>query len=219
MPHKTIEARREFARKWRALHPGYTAAQSRKRRALHPNAAREEYLKHKEAYVARSKAWQAKNPEKAKVSKKKAAVTLLAKDPQYNLKRGRIWAAKNPERRREVARSWKRKNRDRINALRRASQASGKRIEEKARRKARLMSNPVEDCIQKIRLLKLIPLCQYCFGLLGGKLRRTIDHVIPVNRGGGHVPHNLVAACGTCNSSKADKLLTEWSGPIMEVVA
>lgn len=215
MPHKTIEARREFARKWRALHPGYTAEKSRRYRAANPNAAHEEYLRHKSAYVSRSKAWQAKNPDKARASKKKAADKILAKDPEYHRRRGRIWALQNSERKKELNRAWKNKNRDRINARRRERAATGTRIEEKARRVARLKQNESADCTARIRLLKLMPFCQYCFGLFSRKLRRTIEHVIPVSRGGGHVPHNLVAACGACNSSKRDKLLTEWSGPIM----
>lgn len=38
------------------------------------------------------------------------------------------------------------------------------------------------------------------------------DHVIPLSRGGSNDPENLVAACMPCNSSKADKLLSEWGG-------
>lgn len=36
------------------------------------------------------------------------------------------------------------------------------------------------------------------------------EHVIPVSRGGKHVCENIVAACGSCNSSKNDKLIYEW---------
>jgi 5-methylcytosine-specific restriction endonuclease McrA len=39
--------------------------------------------------------------------------------------------------------------------------------------------------------------CVYC-----GQPATTVDHVIPVARGGGHDLTNLVAACATCNFSK-----------------
>jgi hypothetical protein len=40
----------------------------------------------------------------------------------------------------------------------------------------------------------------------------TVDHVIPLAKGGRSVPENLVAACKPCNSSKRDLLVTEWRG-------
>lgn len=48
--------------------------------------------------------------------------------------------------------------------------------------------------------------CRYC----GGRATE-VDHVIPHSRGGPDDPENLVAACKPCNSSKQDKLLSEWS--------
>lgn len=38
----------------------------------------------------------------------------------------------------------------------------------------------------------------------------TVDHVVPLARGGRHEASNIVAACVTCNSSKCDRLITEW---------
>ncbi|GAA1239164.1 HNH endonuclease [Pseudonocardia alaniniphila] len=50
--------------------------------------------------------------------------------------------------------------------------------------------------------------CGYC-----GKRADTIDHVVPRSRGGTHSWENCVAACRTCNSRKADRMLAElgWS--------
>jgi 5-methylcytosine-specific restriction endonuclease McrA len=61
--------------------------------------------------------------------------------------------------------------------------------------------------------------CAYC-----GAAYESVDHVIPLARGGSNWPANLRPACGFCNSSKADKLLSEWSPPsskggIMRAVA
>lgn len=46
--------------------------------------------------------------------------------------------------------------------------------------------------------------CVYC-----GRRADTIDHVVPRSRGGGHSWENCVAACRSCNSQKADRLLGE----------
>jgi len=50
--------------------------------------------------------------------------------------------------------------------------------------------------------------CAYC-----GRKADTIDHVVPRSRGGEHSWENCVAACRSCNSRKADKMLDEigWS--------
>jgi 5-methylcytosine-specific restriction endonuclease McrA len=38
----------------------------------------------------------------------------------------------------------------------------------------------------------------------------TIDHIIPLSRGGTDSVGNLMPLCGRCNSSKGTKTLTEW---------
>lgn len=48
-------------------------------------------------------------------------------------------------------------------------------------------------------------LCAYC-----PALGTTIDHVVPLVRGGTNYEGNLVPCCRRCNSSKAAKLLVEW---------
>jgi 5-methylcytosine-specific restriction endonuclease McrA len=52
--------------------------------------------------------------------------------------------------------------------------------------------------------------CQYC-----AERATTVDHVMPRSRGGRHRWENVVAACGRCNTRKADRTLAElgWSLP------
>lgn len=47
--------------------------------------------------------------------------------------------------------------------------------------------------------------CAYC---QGGQPKLTIDHVVPLSKGGRHIVGNVVPACGHCNSSKRDQ---DWS--------
>lgn len=49
-------------------------------------------------------------------------------------------------------------------------------------------------------------LCAYC-GVAPGE---TMDHVIPLSRGGLHEPGNIVPACKACNFAKHDKTPDEW---------
>lgn len=48
--------------------------------------------------------------------------------------------------------------------------------------------------------------CRYC----GQGRNLTVDHVLPLSRGGDNAQDNLVTACRSCNSSKHDKTPEEW---------
>jgi hypothetical protein len=53
--------------------------------------------------------------------------------------------------------------------------------------------------------------CNYC----GSTIKLTIDHVMPLCRGGTNDLDNLVPACRACNSQKHTKTVEEWK-PITE---
>ncbi|MGE4131181.1 MAG: HNH endonuclease [Bdellovibrionales bacterium] len=46
--------------------------------------------------------------------------------------------------------------------------------------------------------------CQYCYEKFAEK-KLTIDHVVPISKGGQHEWTNLVTACSACNNRKGDK--------------
>ena len=46
--------------------------------------------------------------------------------------------------------------------------------------------------------------CYYC----KKKTKLTMDHVIPLSKGGLHTQENVVPACQACNSAKRDQILT-----------
>lgn len=54
--------------------------------------------------------------------------------------------------------------------------------------------------------------CQYCEITLE-KSEVTLDHVIPVAKGGKTAWDNIVAACQTCNHSKGDRLIKPNRAP------
>lgn len=71
---------------------------------------------------------------------------------------------------------------------------------------------------RKARELRLSPwwkrklgrrICDYCGGSFPAR-ELTMDHVIPIIRGGRSTKGNLAAACKPCNADKRYQLLTEW---------
>lgn len=51
-------------------------------------------------------------------------------------------------------------------------------------------------------------MCIYC----GAKEDLTLDHILPLSRGGPDSPDNAIWVCQHCNSSKGDQRLYEWFG-------
>jgi len=51
--------------------------------------------------------------------------------------------------------------------------------------------------------------CHYCGGKVGFK-NLTMDHIIPLARGGRSTRDNLVPCCKECNNRKKNSLPVEW---------
>ena len=124
----------------------------------------------------------------------------------------------------ERVRQWRIKNRERFNAqLRNRYARNQETIRQKQRkyydkykhnikwhkRNALLKGCRTEDCTAKIALLRLERFCRWCCDKLT-EVNRTIDHIIPLNRGGHHIPDNLAASCARCNFSRGDKMIEDW---------
>lgn len=60
-------------------------------------------------------------------------------------------------------------------------------------------------------------ICRYCGGQFPPR-ELTMDHVVPLIRGGKSVKANLVPACRACNARKRNLLPTEWD-EYLEVLA
>ena len=54
-------------------------------------------------------------------------------------------------------------------------------------------------------------ICHYCGGRFPPE-ELTMDHVVPLVRGGRSSKNNLVPCCKTCNNEKQSRLLQEWEG-------
>lgn len=54
-------------------------------------------------------------------------------------------------------------------------------------------------------------ICHYC-GKTVGPAELTMDHIVPLARGGRSEKFNLVPCCKTCNTQKKQLLPWEWDG-------
>lgn len=52
--------------------------------------------------------------------------------------------------------------------------------------------------------------CYYCGKFLSHE-QTTMDHIVPVSRGGSSTKGNIVVACKECNNLKKDMTAVEWT--------
>lgn len=57
---------------------------------------------------------------------------------------------------------------------------------------------------------KILNAYNHCCAYCGVRKEMTIDHVVPLSRGGRHCVANLVPACLRCNLSKGSQTIIEW---------
>lgn len=168
--------------------PTHSPEESKRYREKHKEdlkiRKRLEYLKHKDAYIARA----AKN-EKIRLA-----------TPEGRRKRQISWRRTNQK---PAKRIWKKAYMAQYRAENRS-----KFTEYERRRNAQKLGAVCEK-IDYEALYKASPFCFYC----GKPLKRDqmhFDHYIPLSKGGEHVASNIKPACGPCNMSKHDKMPQEF---------
>ena len=126
-------------------------------------------------------------------------------NPEFFRAQGRDWYADNSARAREISRTWSLPNRDR------------KRIHNQSRR-ARVAGADssgrgvtLAEC--NAILLSYAYACAYC-GQWTEAL--TMDHRVPIARGGQHVAANIIPACRTCNAKKGTTTEEEFRARLNE---
>jgi 5-methylcytosine-specific restriction endonuclease McrA len=117
-------------------------------------------------------------------------------DPQKQIAKTREWRARNPEAAALGSKSWRKRNADSVRLY-----------VHKRRARLRDGNSPGFTGSEWRALCESFDgRCAYCFA--PGAL--TIDHVVPISRGGRHELSNVAPACKPCNSAKHAKLLEEW---------
>lgn len=103
------------------------------------------------------------------------------------------WFAANPDKFNEYQRTYFQSNQDKW------------KLKGHRRRALKLHGGVYSVTVKEITNMMKRP-CFYC-----GEESKHIDHIIPLSRGGRHSIGNLIQACASCNLSKSNKLIIEWS--------
>ena len=146
--------------------------------------------------------WSSKNKEKAREKSRRA----------YAKHRERYLAYHRTEERRTQAREYQRGYQARLTPEQKEAIRERQRPV-KAECAARRRAQKQKTAVARIRRKTIWERDDYtCYLWCGRRLTPgeiTLDHVIPLSRGGTHTPDNLRVACGPCNSRKGTRLLSE----------
>jgi 5-methylcytosine-specific restriction endonuclease McrA len=132
--------------------------------------------------------WRLEN--KDKIAQQNKAWRL--ENREYDNATSAQWRKDNPERYKEQMRKWRLNNKQRKGEL-------------EHRRRARKKDNG-SYVVSPKDMRRLEGECFYC----GSNENITMDHIIPISRGGTHGIGNLVPCCLHCNMKKNDKTIMEW---------
>ena len=118
--------------------------------------------------------------------------------PEYYAEYNRQYRSDHLDELREYSRQYSKK---------RYANNKGLWVEYVRTRRARKRANGVHLTLSawKKRLASLGEECVYC-----GAQYESIDHIIPVSRGGNDSPENLAPACLACNLGKRNTPVLEW---------
>lgn len=186
MPFKDPEKKKEYDRVRRAGRTPEQIAQEKTR-------LRTWYETNSEKAKARSREWYVTNPEKAKAYRDAWREANADEVKEYI----RTWQRSNPDKVKAKSDAWRKKNLDVSNAQTARYRA----------RKQGALSLPYD---RKKIIERENGQCTYCKAFPTGTAL-TIDHIIPLVRGGTDTEDNLTVACRSCNSKKRDKTIDEYA--------
>jgi len=174
-----------WARDWECCQSCGTIDRPHKGKGLCRKCYHREWCKGNLAHETQRRQWCKRNPNYWYRYRRKNRAAIAAQKREYYQEHREEIATRN--------RQYGQKHPKKIQELKRR-----RRIR---KRKARI--GPVDG--QKLYTL-YNNTCIYC----GGKNDLTLDHIVPLIKGGVHCEDNLVVACRSCNSSKQDQSLEDW---------
>jgi 5-methylcytosine-specific restriction endonuclease McrA len=109
-----------------------------------------------------------------------------------------------------------------VEAIRRAqymkSHPEKQRLQTQKRRALKYGNTPVSELLTEVQWRDILNMygdrCVYC----GRKMKKlTMDHVIPLAKGGKHLKDNVVPCCRACNCKKNARSPEEWTGLHLDI--
>lgn len=201
------------AARWAAAHRDTVNERARKKRAANPQHVRDIAKRHRQRRTetqkhmvrAAQRAFYRKNRDRICEERR----TAYASDSEY---RSRVRAgqqsyyAKNSDSIKQITSRWQKANPDKF-----------KRISTKATHKRRATIREAAGAFTISQVMSRVEYfgwrCRYCLLRLTDKTL-TLDHQIPLCRGGSNWPSNIVPACSHCNKSKNKKTFKEYQAII-----
>src|SRR6266849_8481712 len=166
---------------------------------------------HKEQWSIYGKRWRRLNPEKAKDQVKRSVAKCSERYKAYQAK----WQRDNPDKVRAKSRRYRMKH-SRLCVERRKKWLKAnpwrKRhydLQRRAMANTPEADKPAVRAFLKIAERRRFLTCYYCEKLFPVS-KITVEHIIPLTRGGMHISSNLAWSCKPCNSRKHNKTIAEW---------
>lgn len=182
----------------------------------HREFVRRSMRKYPERHQARFKRWASVNRQRLLQRYREYNETHRAERRAYDRLRHsketpefrRMWYEKRREKILAYAKAYRENNRDKINAWRKAN--LHKLADREQRRNARKRNAPRIEKIDRQAIIERDKwTCYLCMQICTPK-NVTLDHVVPLFRGGSHVADNLRVACRSCNCRKGTRLLHDF---------
>lgn len=173
------------------------------RKAVRRRLAHEANPEKRRLYTLKMKAEKPERDRLKKIEQEKLAIKEQ-KRIERNRRKARNFYLKNAEKVREKTAKYSREN---------PEKRSEYRANWRLRRYGQTEHYDALHAADKIRKLKagLFGTCPYCKNEFPMKVL-TIDHILPLSKGGIHIASNLTLACRSCNSSKSNRLTGEHLG-------
>lgn len=196
------------------------AQQKRASAQRNPEAKRLYYARNRERVIERSRIRRISQPgykprsklppNEAAEAKRRARRKWASANPEKVRAKDQRWDAANRSKRTGYVEAYRQRHPERVKEgqrKRRHAHPEKHRLAEQ-RRRARLRDScspgvTPEQWAERVRLFA--GCCAYCH-----RPADTVDHCIPISRGGKDIITNVVPACRSCNSSKRDKTPSEW---------
>lgn len=184
-----------YQRKWREEHPGKKAEHNRRWRAKNPE-------KYKEGYTR-----DAANPRKQE-----------QKRVHYRTERAqqkkREWNERNQEKIKAQKRQRYLENSEDIKARSAAWRKANPEKRADAERRRQAAKAGFDGCFTRAEWQALCRACGYRCLACGEKRTLTVDHVVPLSKGGPHDISNIQPLCRSCNSRKQARIIDFRTGVV-----
>jgi len=138
---------------------------------------------------------------------KKARAVESVEDRAKRLARLKEWAERNPEKSKAIKERWAKKNRERHNRQGREYYYRHlERVQSFYRNRYHQTKAAGGEYTQE-EWQSVCATAKGCCLRCGEVKPLTVDHVIPIRKGGSNDIGNIQPLCGTCNRSKGDKII------------